>query len=385
MQARGGAEKKAAVMAETLSRDYRVSLLVSQTFDVKNLESYYDVDLSRVDIVPIGHVPQIESYQPHSLQEAYQVGNALKARLSEHRAIRSLNLQLFINNTIGSKMICPAPKGIFMCMFPHEIGTAPAQRGSLRQQAIRRLTGRDDRAYETYDVVTANSRFTAEWIQRWWHAPAEVVYSVCDPITPAPQKEKIILTVGRFTADVLSTNYKSQDTLVEAFRQMESLHASGWQFHLIGSLDQREAEAPWMLRLKERAEGYPIFLHLNAPWKTLRDLNARASIYWHATGFGYPAEQFPGKQEHFGITTVEAMSAGAVPIVINAGGQKETVEHGVSGFRWETIAALQEYTQQVAQDADLRARLGKEAQVSSCRFTRDAFCTKVAAIVERLL
>ena len=194
MEARGGAEKKAAVMAETLSRDYRVSLLVSEEFDVADLERYYQVDLSRVHIVPIGRVPQVKSYRARSFREACRVGRTLAARVSDHRSIRSLSLQLFINNTVGSKMICPAPKGIFMCMFPHEIESVPSSlSGSAAKRAMCRLTGRDDRAYETYDVITANSHFTAGWIQKWWKSPAEVVYSVCRFYCPCTaQGEDII-------------------------------------------------------------------------------------------------------------------------------------------------------------------------------------------------
>jgi glycosyltransferase involved in cell wall biosynthesis len=39
--------------------------------------------------------------------------------------------------------------------------------------------------------------------------------------------------------------------------------------------------------------------------------------------------------EHFGITIVEAMSAGCVPIVHDSGGPRETVNDR-TGFRWQT-------------------------------------------------
>lgn len=58
-------------------------------------------------------------------------------------------------------------------------------------------------------------------------------------------------------------------------------------------------------------------------------LYGEASIFWHACGLG---EKDPHLVEHFGMTTVEAMQNYCVPIVIDGGGQKEIVEHGVSGF-----------------------------------------------------
>jgi glycosyltransferase involved in cell wall biosynthesis len=40
--------------------------------------------------------------------------------------------------------------------------------------------------------------------------------------------------------------------------------------------------------------------------------------------------------EHFGITIVEAMSAGCVPVVHDSGGPKEVVNEE-TGFRWQNI------------------------------------------------
>jgi glycosyltransferase involved in cell wall biosynthesis len=46
---------------------------------------------------------------------------------------------------------------------------------------------------------------------------------------------------------------------------------------------------------------------------------------------------FPGVNEHFGMTTVEAISAGAVPYVHNSGGQREIVPEPILRFDDETF------------------------------------------------
>jgi hypothetical protein len=46
-------------------------------------------------------------------------------------------------------------------------------------------------------------------------------------------------------------------------------------------------------------------------------------FYWHATGYSYSTEKHPGVQEHFGMTTVEAMSADTAPVPINSGGRSD--------------------------------------------------------------
>ena len=49
---------------------------------------------------------------------------------------------------------------------------------------------------------------------------------------------------------------------------------------------------------------------------------------------------FASEDEDFGITPVEAMTAGAVPILYDAGGHKEIIKEGVNGFIWQSISSL---------------------------------------------
>lgn len=65
---------------------------------------------------------------------------------------------------------------------------------------------------------------------------------------------------------------------------------------------------------------------------TVQNALAEASSYWHAKGGGVNAALEREKCEHCGISIVEAISAGCVPVVYGEGGPKEIVERGVSGF-----------------------------------------------------
>ena len=105
----------------------------------------------------------------------------------------------------------------------------------------------------------------------------------------------------------------------------------------------------------------------------LKSLYQRSKIFWHAAGLGEDDEQHPEMLEHFGIVTVEAMAAGCVPIVINKGGQPEIVEHGVSGFLWNTIEELNEYTLRVARDEQLRIRMSDAARSRAQLFSTENF------------
>lgn len=69
----------------------------------------------------------------------------------------------------------------------------------------------------------------------------------------------------------------------------------------------------------------------------------------HAKGLFVDEEKSSDLLEHFGITTVETMSAGCVPIVINRG-QPEIVKEG-TGYVWYTLEQLARYTEEFAKDS----------------------------------
>ncbi|MDQ2948874.1 MAG: glycosyltransferase, partial [Acidobacteriota bacterium] len=90
------------------------------------------------------------------------------------------------------------------------------------------------------------------------------------------------------------------------------------------------------------------------------------------------------KQEHFGMSIVEAMSAGVVPLAFNGGGPRETVVPEVSGFLWTNPGKLSAYTCRLMRDDLLRERMSKEAVLNSRRFTHGEFQVRMDAIVARV-
>jgi len=104
-----------------------------------------------------------------------------------------------------------------------------------------------------------------------------------------------------------------------------------------------------------------INLTCNLGQNELKQLLARAKIFWHAAGYSEREDVHPELAEHFGIATVEAMAAGCVPVVYSAGGQKEIIQHGVNGFLWRTLEELQEYTRVLMDGHDVRAKMSRAA------------------------
>ena len=390
MQARGGGEKRTLALAEHLSRSHQVWLFVNEPPDRPSLERYFDVDLSRVRFVPLnqGRQPDARSqYRPRRGRF-----DDLTAHLSPFRRIKARRPDIFINNSQSSILPCPSARGIYMCMFPDK-PSKPNRNSSLRRayhlfmdRVEKRLLGCTVPDFiNSYSAVTANSRFTAEWVNRMWGRRAEVIYSACDRMGPPVAKEKIILNVGRFTSVGAGTLYKQQHILLDVFKQLTAAQRDGWQLHFAGSVARDEETLALVERLEDAARRRSVFFHFDAELDTLRDLYRRASLYWHATGYGFPAREQPGMQEHFGMTTIEAMSAGAVPIVINSGGQREAVTHAVDGFLWDEPSTLADQTVRLINDPHLLERLSRQAMRSSAKFSRAAFNASMDLIIGRLM
>jgi hypothetical protein len=232
----------------------------------------------------------------------------------------------------------------------------------------------------SYGAVVSNSEFTREWVERYWQCDSTVLYP---PVTmhKAGVKEPIILSVGRFF-DETQGHSKKQLELVKAFRSLHDQSIRDWTLHLVGGCGAQGR--PYVERVMRAAEGLPVEFHLDATGDELESLYARASIYWHAAGLGEDETRRPDRLEHFGITTVEAMSAGAVPVVVGLGGLRETVRHGVDGFHFRTLAGLCSESLSLIADDSMRARMASSAARRAESFSIDAFQSGLRRIVEGL-
>jgi glycosyltransferase involved in cell wall biosynthesis len=154
--------------------------------------------------------------------------------------------------------------------------------------------------------------------------------------------------------------------MVGAFNEMS---LDGWQYVLAGSIGDSPDDLAYAGAVREAARDKPVSIASNATRPALLELYARSKIFWHAAGFLNTANH-PELNEHFGMTTVEAMSAGCVPVVVNRGGQPEIVEHGVSGFLWNTLDELRQFTRQLAGDDALWARMSQASRDRARQFDR---------------
>jgi glycosyltransferase involved in cell wall biosynthesis len=92
-----------------------------------------------------------------------------------------------------------------------------------------------------------------------------------------------------------------------------------------------------------------------------------------ASGYGIEEKKNPKKVEHFGITTVEAMAAGAVPIIFAAGGHKEIIADGENGFLWKDTSSLLKSTKRIIEEKGLMKKLSTKAKMDSGVYEYERF------------
>ena len=131
----------------------------------------------------------------------------------------------------------------------------------------------------------------------------------------------------------------------------------------------------YALQVRRDAIGLPVEVHVNAPGNVVERLLGEASLYWHGAGLGEDPSRHPERFEHFGISVVEAMAAGAVPLVFGAAGPAEIVRDGVDGIHWSTLDELANATVQLVADTDRREALSIAAIERAHDFSAEAFAT----------
>ncbi len=226
-----------------------------------------------------------------------------------------------------------------------------------------------------WDLIIYNSMFTRRHSEKNWPMKSEVIYPPVDiDKIKSVKKKKYILSVGRFFGYLKD---KKQAVLIKAFKQLyRNKKLNGWCLNLAGAAS--EGDISYLHKLKALSEGFPVNFYPNIEYDNLVKLYGESAIYWHAAGF---EEDDPVKMEHFGISTVEAMAGGCVPVVINKGGQIEIVENGKNGFLWNSLEELGDYTTLLVNDQNLIAKLSQKALFDSQKFSKNRFEKEIIKLV----
>jgi len=215
----------------------------------------------------------------------------------------------------------------------------------------------------------ANSEFSKSVIDREYWIKSKVLYPPIriQDFTPGP-KFKQILYVGRFSN---LTQSKGHAVLIESFKKI-STQIPEWKLILVGNTNVGTTDEN-LDKLKKLASGLPVEFIINPDLNHLKMIYSRASIFWSASGMGEDELLKPEKVEHFGMTVVEAMSAGAVPVISNLGGHKEIISSADEGYLWNTPTELCKITLDLISNPKKIDYMSKFSQNRSKIFSEDKF------------
>jgi glycosyltransferase involved in cell wall biosynthesis len=189
------------------------------------------------------------------------------------------------------------------------------------------------------------------------------------------KKENLILSVARFDSP---SHAKRQDVLIEAFTKLHQVNQD-YKLVLAGGVMGEGGES-YLNSLKKQANGLPVSFVVNSDFGQLKKLYAKAKIFWHAAGYGIDERLEPEKVEHFGMTTVEAMAAGVVPVVIDKGGQREIIT-GDTGYLCESVDEIVASTLSLLNSPEKLRLMSENTIKRSSEFSSDRFNKEVREII----
>jgi len=212
----------------------------------------------------------------------------------------------------------------------------------------------------------ANSIFSFGAIESVYGLQSEVVYPPVSlkAFKPSSKKEDIIISVGRYNPS------KKFETLIAAFSKIDK-----GKCLIIGSMRDRVSLVYFKklerlisdLKLRNRVN-----LIVNCSSDILRRILARAKIYVHCAPY-----------EYFGISVVEAMASGCIPVVYRNGGPYvDIISYDEYGFSFERVDQLANKLNLILNESGLFKKFSEKAIERSKVFSKDIFKRKLLEIVE---
>lgn len=335
----GGGEKYMMTAAQYLSQDNDVTVFWDDKNDLEKVANRFSLDLEKI----------------HLEKNIFTHATNLLKRLSVTRKYDALFIL-----TDGSIPVVSSKKLLLHIQQP--------------LSGIEKFSTKDILKLKRVTAVFYNSEFTKKFNSRIFKNRNNfVLYPPVKIVEKKIKKENIIIHVGRFRyIDTLNSDYKKQQLMIDVFKKMIDSGQKNWKFIL--AISTNDDNSPNFKKLAESSKGYPVEFLVNKGNSDLWNVYNKAKIYWHASGFGEDLESHPEYAEHFGISTVEAMGAGAVPVVINAGGQKEIVVNEENGLLWNTLDEFVECTKRLINDVELWEKLSVGAKIRSKDFSYEKFC-----------
>ena len=346
----GGGERYILSIAQSLSEEYEVWFLTPHyTSKLRFLQVMDDLNIPETTI----HISDLNSIS------------------------RKVTPDLLI--AMGNHLTPPIPgmarKNVYHCQFPFP----EYHRDELSHDNIR-----------DYDLVMVNSEFTKRHYTDQllkYNFPGIKTHVVYPPIKlcaggePSRKASKpSLLNVGRFIAH---GHNKRQDIVLEIAKtamQQNIIESAD----IIGGLSTAEDDNAFYQSIYQQSQAYDgITVAANLDKDRLHQAYLKNSVYIHACGYGLVDSISPECCEHFGITLVEAMSYGCIPLVYDAGGPAEIIRDTNCGFLYrDQNEAVAQLRQIAAMSKEERETLARQCQSSSQKYSEATFKESVTEAIQ---
>jgi glycosyltransferase involved in cell wall biosynthesis len=376
----GGGERYCLTIAELLSKNgYQVDLFWSGDQDLlRKAETRFNLDLSSVNLVPdifqdqkqnINITQDSESISRVSKRQPQKPHAKVQDLINRIKVTRQYDLIFYLSD--WSIPFLFSKNNLLHVQVPF------IQKTNLKTKTLNLI--------KTIFVkkVICNSDFTYKFATNHFGPKCHTLYPPVDveKFSPDPNKENIILSVGRF--DNL-LNSKRQDILIEAFiKFIKQNPNSDWKLYLAGGSLEDPAMNHYLSHLKNISQNLPVVFLINPNFDELKSLYSRAKIYWHAAGHEVNESLHPENTEHFGMAPVEAMASGAVPLLVNKGGLPEIITDGQEGYLWNNIDELISKTQLLSASPNTLKTMSDHALTRSSYFSKENFFTNFSKIIKQ--
>jgi len=224
-----------------------------------------------------------------------------------------------------------------------------------------------DRKFRPNEVVMANSEYTRNEIERTYKIKDEEIIVAYPPIVDVEKESsslcgsrKNVMTLGRFVAS------KRQ---IEQIRIAKSLPQ--YQFFICGFVDDRSYFEKCR-QLVEDEEIENVSLHPDLESAELKRIFRSSAFFLHSV-----------RNEPFGITAIQAIQNGCIPIVHDSGGQKETVTIAALRYQDKEEAIEKLKTLSEMEDVSLQ-RFHHELMNNLDKFTEEAFNRQMDKAMKKL-
>ncbi|NLB75452.1 MAG: glycosyltransferase [Crenarchaeota archaeon] len=320
----GGGEFVAIAIANTLAQNNRdVILFSSDKINPNNIKKYFGETLHP----NILHIQQPAYFTPRGMIDFYQtIIYSYIAKRKCHHFVDAFTNCVYPWSQISYIHFPYLNRHTFKPTFPYLNYPRFNQAGILPHVILeKKLIDYSKR------LILVNSYYTAKEISVFSQKPVHVLY---------PPFASALSEIGKTTSKslrenlVVTTSRLDSNKLLERIPLIASQTTDNIHYAIIGRLynpsmlDYLQTKAK-KLGVSNRIKFYP-----NASVTQKIDLLKRAKIYLH-TMIG----------EHFGISIVEAMALGCLPIVHDSGGMREFVPEQ---YRYQTITeAAEKINQQI--------------------------------------